>query len=161
MRSIRKAYKDYLQNNVQYSDFVQGVESHPPSASYDENGIRIVPIGCEQELGDIVVKESQYITILLLQQICVAAAEIVSFHNHPNPNETIVQQPRTPTLHPEDGIVAHVEYPAVDSATIPINDGFIVLIYRYLVSIFDCGELFTVGEGQSREQVTFISLADD
>ena len=36
---------------------------------------------------------------------------------------------------------------------IPFPTDFIILVYRYLISLFDCSELFTVVENRSKEQV--------
>ena len=37
--------------------------------------------------------------------------------------------------------------------SIPFPTDFIILVYRYLISLFDCSELFTVVENRSKEQV--------
>lgn len=120
---------------------------------HEKSGIRIVPSNFDAELGDIVVKESRVPTLILLQEICTAITEIVNFYNHPNFNDATAPKTEIKSVPMKESALSRTEYPAVDSAAIPLNDELIILIYRYLVGIFDCSELFTLDGNQSNEQV--------
>ena len=66
---------------------------------YEESGIRMVPSNFDAELGDIVVNESRFPTLLLLQQICIAITEIVNFYNHPNVDDSAMQKTEEESVH--------------------------------------------------------------
>ena len=120
----------------------------------------MVPSNFDADLGDIVVKESRFPTLLLLQKICIAITEIVNFYNHPNVDDSAMQKADEESVKSKESGLSRTEYPAVDSAAIPLNDELIILIYRYLVGIFDCSELFTLDGNQSREQVEEVACVD-
>lgn len=160
MRSAKKAIDSYIYANTKFLDCANGVDSNPPSIPHDEYGIRMVPPNFDAELGDIVVKESQFLTLLLLQKICKAITEIVNFYNHPNVTDPAVSKTEGESAPSKESGLSQTEYPAVDSAAIPLNDELIILVYRYLVGIFDCSELFTLDGDQSREQVV-VCCADE
>lgn len=149
---MKKAYNDYVRNNTRYTDFSEGKESSPPVSQYDEDGVRVMPPYAESEIGDIEVKESRYNTISLLQQFCMGITKIVEFFKEPAPSPS---QPTSPSLlaHSAGNTPQQNAQPEPPRPNIPFPTDFIILVYRYLISLFDCSELFTVVENRSKEQV--------
>ena len=169
---MKKAYNDYVRNNTRYTDFSEGKESAPPVSQYDEDGVRVMPPYAESEIGDIEVKESRYNTISLLQQFCMGITKIVEFFKEPSPSaspptspsllaHSAVNTPQNPPQSTPPSLLAHsagnmpqqTALPEPPRPNIPFPTDFIILVYRYLISLFDCSELFTVDESRSKEQV--------
>lgn len=169
---MKKAYNDYVRNNTRYTDFSEGKESSPPVSQYDEDGVRVMPPYAESEIGDIEVKESRYNTISLLQQFCMGITKIVEFFKEPAPSpsqptspsllaHSAMNTPQNPLQTTSPSLLAHSAgntpqqnaQPEPPRPNIPFPTDFIILVYRYLISLFDCSELFTVDENRSKEQV--------
>lgn len=169
---MKKAYNDYVRNNTRYTDFSEGKESSPPVSQYDEDGMRVMPPYAESEIGDIEVKESRYNTISLLQQFCMGITKIVEFFKEPAPSpsqttspsllaHSAMNTPQNPPQTTSPSLLAHSAgntpqpnaQPEPPRPNIPFPTDFIILVYRYLISLFDCSELFTVVENRSKEQV--------
>lgn len=133
-----------------------------PTPGYDESGTRVMPPYPETEIGDIEVKESRSNTLSLLQQFYVGINRIIEFFMAPGSRPTSpAVRGNSPAVGTSDAPVAGAaqnaglsplqgtEDPAFD---ISISE-FTILIYRYLVGLFDCSELFMVDENRSKEMV--------
>ena len=133
-----------------------------PTPGYDESGTRVMPPYPETEIGDIEVKESRSNTLSLLQQFYVGINRIIEFFMAPGSRPTSpAVRGNSPAVGTNDAPVASAaqnaglsplqgaEDPAFD---ISISE-FTILIYRYLIGLFDCSELFMVDENRSKEMV--------
>ena len=133
-----------------------------PTPGYDESGTRVMPPYPETEIGDIEVKESRSNTLSLLQQFYVGINRIIEFFMAPGSRPTSpAVRGNSPAVGTSDAPVAGAaqnaglsplqgtEDPAFD---ISISE-FTILIYRYLIGLFDCSELFMVDENRSKEMV--------
>ena len=131
-----------------------------PTPGYDESGTRVMPPYPETAIGDIEVKESRSNTLSLLQQFYVGINRIIEFFMTPGSRPTSpAVRGNSPAVGTSDAPVASAaqnaglsplqgaEDPAFD---ISISE-FTILIYRYLVGLFDCSELFMVDENRSKE----------
>lgn len=133
-----------------------------PTPGYDESGTRVMPPYPETAIGDIEVKESRSNTLSLLQQFYVGINRIIEFFMAPG------SRPTSPTVRGNSPAVGTSDAPAASAAQnaglsplqgaedpafdISISE-FTILIYRYLVGLFDCSELFMVDENRSKEMV--------
>ena len=149
-----------------------------PTPGYDESGTRVMPPYPETAIGDIEVKESRSNTLSLLQQFYVGINRIIEFFMAPGSrptspavrgnspavgtrNSPAVGTRNSPAVGTNDAPAASAaqnaglsplqgaEDPAFD---ISISE-FTILIYRYLIGLFDCSELFIVDENRSKEMV--------
>lgn len=133
-----------------------------PTPGYDESGTRVMPPYPETAIGDIEVKESRSNTLSLLQQFYVGINRIIEFFMAPGSRPTSpAVRGNSPAVGTNDAPVASAaqnaglsplqgaEDPAFD---ISISE-FTILIYRYLIGLFDCSELFMVDENRSKEMV--------
>ena len=133
-----------------------------PTPGYDESGTRVMPPYPETAIGDIEVKESRSNTLSLLQQFYVGINRIIEFFMAPGSRPTSpAVRGNSPAVGTSDAPVAGAaqnaglsplqgtEDPAFD---ISISE-FTILIYRYLIGLFDCSELFMVDENRSKEMV--------
>lgn len=133
-----------------------------PTPGYDESGTRVMPPYPETEIGDIEVKESRSNTLSLLQQFYVGINRIIEFFMAPG------SRPTSPAVRGNSPAVGTNDAPAAGAAQnaglsplhgaedpafdISISE-FTILIYRYLIGLFDCSELFMVDENRSKEMV--------
>ena len=133
-----------------------------PTPGYDESGTRVMPPYPETEIGDIEVKESRSNTLSLLQQFYVGINRIIEFFMAPG------SRPTSPAVRGNSPAVGTSDAPAASAAQnaglsplqgaeapafdISISE-FTILIYRYLIGLFDCSELFMVDENRSKEMV--------
>ena len=133
-----------------------------PTPGYDESGTRVMPPYPETEIGDIEVKESRSNTLSLLQQFYVGINRIIEFFMAPG------SRPTSPAVRGNSPAVGTSDAPAASAAQnaglsplqgaedpafdISISE-FTILIYRYLIGLFDCSELFMVDESRSKEMV--------
>ena len=133
-----------------------------PTPGYDESGTRVMPPYPETAIGDIEVKESRSNTLSLLQQFYVGINRIIEFFMAPG------SRPTSPAVRGNSPAVGTSDAPAAGAAQnaglsplqgaedaafdISISE-FTILIYRYLVGLFDCSELFMVDENRSKEMV--------
>ena len=141
-----------------------------PTPGYDESGTRVMPPYPETAIGDIEVKESRSNTLSLLQQFYVGINRIIEFFMAPG------SRPTSPAVRGNSPAVGTRNSPAVGTSDAPAagaaqNAGlsplqgaedaafdisiseFTILIYRYLIGLFDCSELFMVDENRSKEMV--------
>ena len=133
-----------------------------PTPGYDESGTRVMPPYPETAIGDIEVKESRSNTLSLLQQFYVGINRIIEFFMAPG------SRPTSPAVRGNSPAVGTSDAPAAGAAQnaglsplqgaedpafdISISE-FTILIYRYLIGLFDCSELFMVVENRSKEMV--------
>lgn len=115
----------------------------------------------EMEIGDIEVKESRSNTLSLLKQFYVGINCIIEFFMTPTSRTTSpaisgsspavgTNDPQAANLPPSAG---QLQQGAEDTGfDISISE-FTVLIYRYLIGLFDCSELFMADETRSKEMV--------
>lgn len=136
-----------------------------PTPGYDESGTRVMPPYPETAIGDIEVKESRSNTLSLLQQFYVGINRIIEFFMAPG------SRPTSPAVRGNSPAVGTSDAPAAGATSMAQNAGlsplqgaedaafdisiseFTILIYRYLVGLFDCSELFMVDENRSKEMV--------
>ena len=145
IRHVKKAYLDAEASNARYLAFSRGENYIAPRPEYDQFGIRVTPSQKDVEIGDIEIKESRYNTIALIQQLCSCLLCVIRFFNHPSPEDPVVsssmplpgaERPSSPDLSP---------------IAIPVR--FEVLFYRYVLAVFNCGELYKVDGSRTRDQV--------
>lgn len=109
----------------------------PPLPDYDPNGVRVIAYSRETKIGDIVVKENKFNTLVLLQQFCKGIVDIiVFFHN--------------PMIDSSEGNNSN--------RSIPFTEPFIHLLYRYLLGILECSDLLKVDDSLFKDQVQFYSF---
>lgn len=155
---MKKKYQEYEYSNTRFIEFMKNEEEKPPLPEYDENGIRICSAIPESKIGDIVMRENKLSTIVLLQHLCKGIADIISFFTNAQSNrqeqpflrtEILPQSFQQPSSFPQ---IQQIEF------TLPFTEHFILLVYRYLIGIIECGELLTVDDTRTKEQVFSFSF---
>ena len=179
----------------------------PPLPAWDDDGVRVMAMRSEVEVGDVEVKESRFQTIQLLHQIATGIVEVIRvFTGRPamqavlspsllaqrssqgmgsmgsqalnssqtmgsqtmnssqtmgshtmnsiNSSQTMNSINSSQTINPSQTMnPMNSTQPSQPSLSIPFPEPFVDLILRYLIAIFDCGDLFQVDESRTKEQV--------
>ena len=141
------------ETNQRFHALLQGAPYQPPLPTWDEHGVRIMSTKNELEVGDIELKESRYNTINLLHQISTGIVEVIRVFTGKPPMQSVLSPSMvaqhstqtTPQMLPTN--------PAQPAESIPFLESFVHLIHRYLVAVFECGDLFQVDETRTKEQV--------
>lgn len=116
-------------SNQRYSRFMNNEPESPPIIPYNEYGIRFVPSGAENKIGDIVVRDTELTIVALMNFFCKGIASIITTFFNPSPDE------------------AQAVYP------IPFTEPVIHLLYRFLTGIMDCSEMLALVDSRSMEHI--------
>lgn len=83
IRQVKQACADADISNARFIAFMKNQPYKPPTASFDEYGVRVTHSSTGSSIGDMEVKESRYNMISLLQAITTGMAEIVKCFKKP------------------------------------------------------------------------------
>ena len=83
IRQVKQACADADISNARFIAFMKNQPYQPPTASFDEYGVRVTHSSTGSSIGDMEVKESRYNMISLLQAITAGMAEIVKCFKKP------------------------------------------------------------------------------
>ena len=150
---MKKKYQEYNYSNTRFIEFMKNEEEKPPLPEYDENGIRICSAIPESKIGDIVMRENKLSTIELLQHLCRGIADIISFFTNAQSNHQEQPTLRTEILPQSFQQPSSLQQSQQIEFTFPFTEHFVLLVYRYLIGIIECGELLTVDDTRTKEQV--------
>ena len=167
IRDVKKACVDAETSNARFTAFMNNEPYTHPTPAYDEYGIRVTPSTKYLTIGDVEIKESRYNIISLLQGITAGMVEIVRFFRHPSPSDPALvassSRVTSPTLSAlSNGLQVTqppLSPPLPDTTNqqpvdpLPFSERFVTLIYRYVIGVFYCGELFQIDETRSRDQL--------
>ena len=202
---MKKAFLEADEGNRRFHALLEGEMYRPPLPAWDDDGVRVMAMRSEVEVGDVEVKESRFQTIQLLHQIATGIVEVIRvFTGRPamqavlspsllaqrssqgmgsmgsqalnsqtmgsqalnsqtmgsqtmnsiNSSQTMNSINSSQTINPSQTMnPMNSTQPSQPSLSIPFPEPFVDLILRYLIAIFDCGDLFQVDESRTKEQV--------
>ena len=157
---MKTAYLEADETNQRFHALLEGVAYKPPLPTWDEHGVRVMSTKNELEVGDIEMKESRYHAIHLLHQISTGIVEVIRVFTGRPPMQSVLS-PSMVAQHSTQTTPQIMPANAMQPAeSIPFSEPFVNLILRYLIAIFDCGDLFQVDEARTKEQVQLRSARE-
>ena len=193
---MKKAFLEADEGNRRFHALLEGEMYRPPLPAWDDDGVRVMAMRSEVEVGDVEVKESRFQTIQLLHQIATGIVEVIrmftgrpamqavlspsllaqrssqgmgsmgsqalnsqtmgsqALNSQTMGSQTMNSINSSQTISPSQTMnPMNSTQPSQPSLSIPFPEPFVDLILRYLIAIFDCGDLFQVDESRTKEQV--------
>ena len=193
---MKKAFLEADEGNRRFHALLEGEMYRPPLPAWDDDGVRVMAMRSEVEVGDVEVKESRFQTIQLLHQIATGIVEVIrmftgrpamqavlspsllaqrssqgmgsmgsqalnsqtmgsqALNSQTMGSQTMNSINSSQTINPSQTMnPMNSTQPSQPSLSIPFPEPFVDLILRYLIAIFDCGDLFQVDESRTKEQV--------
>lgn len=74
---MKKAFLEADEGNRRFHALLEGEMYRPPLPAWDDDGVRVMAMRSEVEVGDVEVKESRFQTIQLLHQIATGIVEVI------------------------------------------------------------------------------------